>query len=64
MSPVTSVFHAEVKVNIGLKDTVRVVASIPSIRCPRYKPVLYPVVIAMICYLLFKLAVFGLNMTG
>ena len=32
MSPVSSVLHAEVTVNIGLKDIVRVAASIPSIR--------------------------------
>ena len=38
MSPVSSVFYTEVTVNIGLKNTVSVVASIPSIRCLCYKP--------------------------
>ena len=33
MSPVSLVFHTEITVNIGLKNTVRVVASIPTIRC-------------------------------
>ena len=38
MSPVSSVFHTEITMNIGLKNTVRVGASIPSIRCLCYKP--------------------------
>ena len=32
------VFQTEVTVNIGLKDVVRMVASIPSIRCLCYEP--------------------------
>ena len=38
MSPVSSVFHTEITVNVGLKNTVREVTSIPSIRCLCYKP--------------------------
>ena len=36
MSPVSSVFYTEITVNIGLKNTVRVIASISSIRCIKH----------------------------
>ena len=36
MSLVSSVFHTEITVNIGLKNTVRVITSISSIRCIKH----------------------------